>query len=193
MFSLGEDGLIMSKPVMLGNIRIKGERVVIKKLRVSDITQRYIDWLNNPDINRYLSIKNKCNTHRDIEQYVRSYENTNNKILLGIFESRSKLHIGNVTLTHIDWKNKVCAVGIMIGDVLYHGKGYAVESLRLSSVLAFSKLKFCELFAGVENRNQASIKLFRRSGYSESKSVSDKVKFEIALKNTTLFTLKKPA
>jgi RimJ/RimL family protein N-acetyltransferase len=34
---------------------MKGERIVLKRLRVTDVTQRYVYWLNDSRVNCFLS------------------------------------------------------------------------------------------------------------------------------------------
>ncbi len=168
---------------------LESKRVVIRKLGISDITDRYVNWLNDTRVNCFLSINKKNVNRQDVENYVKSFITNDTKFLLGIFDKTTKLHIGNITFTHIDWNNRSSAIGISIGDFFYQGKGYAIEALELSVDFIFSKLKFHKLVAGVNNRNKASMKLFEKVGFIKLKSLEEKQKYEIGETSTTLFVL----
>lgn len=63
---------------------MKGERTVLKRLRVTDVTQRYVDWLNDPRANCFLSRGGVHHQRSDVEKYVRSYEDASEKLLLAL-------------------------------------------------------------------------------------------------------------
>jgi len=168
---------------------IIGKRVVLKPLKVPDITQKYIDWLNDPRVNHFISSGRRRYEYGEVEQYVRSYEGTDIKMLFGIYVRIENRHIGNLTYSHIDWQNNTGAIGIAIGDVDYWGKGYASEALRLAVDYAFNKLGFVRLIAGIDRRNEASVKLFKRIGFVESGTSDEKKKYEIGEENGLVFVL----
>lgn len=39
------------------DIEIKGKRIYLRPLKISDASQRYCSWINNQEINRYLDSK----------------------------------------------------------------------------------------------------------------------------------------
>lgn len=169
----------MNKFLQLKESEVEGKRIILKQLRVSDVTYRYVDWLNDSRVNHFLSSGNIHHEFNDVEEYVRSYEGANTKLLLGIYDRATELHIGNVTFSHIDWEKNVGAIGIAIGDVSYWGKGYATEALKLGVDFAFLKLKLCKLVAGIHENNEASKKLFIKLGFIREGTPEDKRKYEI--------------
>lgn len=160
--------------------RLESARLIIRRLRETDVSQKYVDWLNDPAVNQYLAIKSLPQNIDTVRNYVRSYENRTDGFLLGVFDKANSTHMGNVTFSHIDWDNKIGAIGIAIGDVSYWGKGYATEALILGINLAFSRFKFSKLVAGIDHRNIASLKLFKRLGFVESGTPEEKRQFDIS-------------
>jgi len=156
---------------------VVGERIIIRPLKVSDVSQRYVDWLNDPEVNRFLDIRGISQNMEMVKNYVLSHQGAINRLLLGIFDSSSKLHIGNVTFSSIDLINNAAYIGIAIGDKVYWGKGYATEALLLAINLAFHKLKLHRLEAGVSIKNLPSQKLFEKVGFKKEGILKERGKF----------------
>ncbi len=72
----------MDKPI---RIKIETERLVLRSLLLSDISQDYADWLNDPEINKYLSHSDVVQTIATCRNYVQSYQENHDKALIGIF------------------------------------------------------------------------------------------------------------
>jgi len=156
---------------------IKGQKVLLRQLKVSDVTQRYVDWLNDPEVNYFLSVRDTHQNMDMVKQYVLSYEGASNKCLLGIFDKQSNLHIGNITFSTVDWKNGTAVTGIAIGDKSYWRGGYATEALSLVVDFSFLKLKLHRLEAGISVNNIPSQKLFKKGGFVQEGILKDREKF----------------
>lgn len=162
---------------------IKGEKVILKKLSVSDVTQRYVDWLNDKEANAFLSVRDVSQDIDMVREYVSSYENRDDKLLLGIFEKNKVIHLGNITFSSIEWENKLAWIGISIGDKNYWKKGLATEALSLVADFAFSKLKLHKLKAGIEEENLPSQKLFKKVGFVQESKLQSRLVFVLENKN----------
>ncbi|MFH1282526.1 MAG: GNAT family protein [bacterium] len=140
-------------------------RIYIRPFLVRDINKRYIEWLNNNKVNKFLSIRGHKQTLKTVTVYVRSFQKQRSRYFFGIFLKENDLHIGNITLSHIDCKNKYAIVGICIGDTQYWGKGIGGEALECTKKIVFDSLKLNRLEAGVSSLNNTSLKLFKKSGF----------------------------
>ena len=49
----------------MNNVVLKSEILFLQELEPNDVTQQYVDWLNNVEINRYLESRH---THQDIQK-----------------------------------------------------------------------------------------------------------------------------
>lgn len=127
----------------------------LRSLTLFDVTERYINCLNDPEINKYLSIRDTLQTLATVKAYVLIND------VLGIFVN--DLHIGNLTRS-INDKNKYITVGIAIFDKNYHGKGYASQALKLFVDDAFLN-GFNRVEAGVNVSNIKSRSLFDNAGF----------------------------
>jgi RimJ/RimL family protein N-acetyltransferase len=146
-------------------IEIDTPRLSLRTLRVEDVTQAYADWLNDPEVSRFLSAAHTKHSTKSCRDYVRSYAGQSDRALIGIFAKPSGEHIGNLTLSTVDWRRKVAAVGIGLGKRAYWGKGLAREALTALRDYAFDEMKLHRLEAKVSDRNTRSIHLFLKSGF----------------------------
>lgn len=151
------------------NIRIETERLVLRSLELNDITQDYVDWLNNPEINKYLSCANTIQTMETCRSYVQSYQQRSDTALIGMFVKENGLHIGNITFSTIDWSKKTAAIGISIGRKECMRKGLAREALSSIVKYCFQQLGLLRLWAGVNVSNKKSLNLFIKSGFKFEK------------------------
>ncbi|MBN2057343.1 MAG: GNAT family N-acetyltransferase [Candidatus Saganbacteria bacterium] len=160
------------RPVMIEN-----KRIYLKQLAVTDITDAYINWLNDPEVNRFLSVRGGAQDRQMVEKYVASYDGDDNRLLLGIFDKASRKHIGNITFSSINRRSGVGAIGIAIGDKSFWGKGYGSEALQAAVDLAFAVLKLRRVEAGINAENAASISLFNKAGFVEEGRLKEREKF----------------
>ena len=147
-------------------INIETENLNLRNLISEDVSQAYVDWLNDSIINKYLSSANVFQTIQTCTDYVLSFAERNDVALIGIFFKQNRLHIGNVTLNPpIDWINKVGTIGISIGRKSFMGKGLAFEALSAVVKYCFDNLNLNHIRAGVHVSNIKSLNLFIRCGF----------------------------
>lgn len=154
-------------------IKIETERLALRNLELNDVSQDYADWLNDPRVNKYLSCAKTFQTIETCRSYVKFCQQQINSVLIGVFLKKNALHIGNLTLTAIDWRYKTAAIGISIGRKKYMGKGLAREALTAIVGYCFQQLGFCRLWAGVNVSNIKSLNLFIKSGFKIEKFLKE--------------------
>ncbi|MBP5455687.1 MAG: GNAT family N-acetyltransferase [Paludibacteraceae bacterium] len=74
--------------------------------------------------------------------------------------------IGTIDLFDFDPYHSRAGVGILV-DARYQSKGYATQALFLLCNYAFRLLKLHQLYCHVNERNEASIRLFQKAGFVE--------------------------
>ena len=148
---------------------IETEYLVLRNLKLNDVSQKYVDWLNDSEINKYLKPTCIFHTMESCLDYVRSYEGRDDKALIGIFMKSDGLHIGNVTLSTIDWQNKAGTIGICIGRKEFIGKGFGKEVLSAVVRYCFLQLGLSCLQAYISANNVKSLNLFEKCGFKVKK------------------------
>lgn len=96
---------------------IEGRRVIIRPITLTDITDRYIAWLNDARVTRFLEVRWKKQSFEDVVSYINNVRRSPGCEAFGIFEKKSNKHVGNVFITDYSPNtNGIAIYGIMIGD-----------------------------------------------------------------------------
>jgi RimJ/RimL family protein N-acetyltransferase len=142
-----------------------GERVYLRPLAREDLNERYLGWLNDPEVNRYLETGRFPYTQEELENFYQSVTGTRDKAMFAVIEKATDVHIGNVKLDPIHWVHRTVVFGILIGDKSAWGKGYGTEATHLTLEYAFRRLNLRKVSLGVVSTNQAAIKIYKRVGF----------------------------
>ncbi|WP_339409879.1 GNAT family N-acetyltransferase [Pseudomonas sp. EA_35y_Pfl2_R5] len=145
---------------------IFSEHIYIRELDVSDVDQQYVDWLNDPEVNRYMEVRHSINTYESCCNFVELVSGDSTAYLFGIFLKSDGRHIGNIKLGFIDWRYKTGQISFFIGDKSFWGKGFASEAISLVSKFGFTELGLERIEAGCYESNLSSLKTLMRCGYS---------------------------
>lgn len=144
---------------------IKGDRVYLRRMCRGDANSEYLSWLRDPEVTRYLEIRDMKYTLPLLRRYVSKTISDEKNLFLAVILKKSRLHIGNIRLGPIDRQNSNAAIGVMIGAKQYWGKGYGTEAVGLVVRYAFDKLKLHRVYAGCLVSNVNSARLFEKLGF----------------------------
>ena len=88
---------------MLIDSDIVSERLVLKTLDESNVGSKYLSWMNNDEVIKYLEIKHTPpKSITDLVNFVNGINSDDKTLLLGIFLKENNLHIGNIKLGPIN-------------------------------------------------------------------------------------------
>lgn len=146
---------------------LDGERLYLRPVRVVDVTEEYVNWLNNEEVNQYLESRFIIHTPGSVQAYVEKIVRDPDIFFFAMVRKDNNRHIGNIKLGPMDWHHKIGDIGIIIGDRDSWGKGYATEAIAAVSNFAFSELGLHKLTAGAYENNVGSIKAFQKAGFWE--------------------------
>lgn len=159
---ISKDQMVKKKTIL-----IKGKRVVLRNLRVSDANKKYSSWLNDREVNGFLESRFEKWSISKIKNYIKMLDRDRKTVSLAIIHKELGNHIGNIKLGPINLIHGFADIGILIGDKSYWGKGLATEAITLLKKYAFNRLGIHKLTAGAYINNTGSIKAFKRSGFIE--------------------------
>jgi len=143
-------------------IKIEAQKIYLRTLTEEDVSKKYCSWINDPEVNKYLDTKQA--TIEDLKSFVRERYNDSNCVFLGIFLKNSDIHIGNIKLDQIDFKDKVANIGILIGEKDYWSKGFATEALKTLINYAFNNLNLHEIRLNIYEQNFSARRAYEKSG-----------------------------
>lgn len=146
---------------------LEGDRVYLREVRISDVGENYYQWMNDPEVTRYLEARFYPNPVDGLREYVASKLGDRNNVFLAIVLKESDRHIGNIKLGPINWIHRFADVGLLVGEKDCWGKGYATEAIRLITHYAFNTLDLRRLTAGCYDANRGSAKAFFNAGWQQ--------------------------
>ena len=144
---------------------LKGERIFLRPMSSSDVNQRYLSWINDAQIARFIDAGFFPTTKKDLDEYYRNIKLSKSDIMFAIVENKNRKHIGNVKLGGINWVHRFADLGILIGDKACHGKGFGTEACILVLEYAFKRLNLNKVFLGCHSNNIAAIKAYKKVGF----------------------------
>lgn len=143
-------------------------RITLKRLTPQDVTQAYVDWMNDEEAVQYLESRYNKHSIDDVKEYVAQVSNSKDHYLFGIFCRENNLHIGNIKIGSINHFHGFADVGLIIGNKGMWGKGIATEAIALVTDYAFNGLKLNKLIAGIYANNIGSYKAFIKCGWKDA-------------------------
>ncbi len=141
-------------------------RFLLRIVKTADITPRYIEWLNDLEVTKFIVKRRKKETVESVTKYVNEKWCSSNDFLFGIFTREDNRHIGNILLGKIDWYHRVGEISNLIGEKEYWGKGVGVEIDKFVIHFAFRDLLLRKIIFRVASGHRASIFKSRQLGFS---------------------------
>ena len=142
-----------------------GSKFSLIPFKEEHISDTYIGWLNNPEVNRFLEVRFVHQTRETVLAYVRSFYGDLEKYMWGIYPNSTSDLIGTITLYDINRHHGRGVIGLMIGEKEYWGKGCGTEAIKLVVDYAFQRLNLHKVWAGVVAVNQGSVEAFQKAGF----------------------------
>ena len=156
-------------------LSIDSERLNLRALRESDVTDSYVAWMNDREVNRFLESRFHDQTKEAVQAFVRDALLSPNTLLFGIFAGPSGDHVGNIKVSEVSEAHLTAELGFIIGDRSVWGLGYATEAIFCVSEWAFSVLGLEKLTAGCYSENIGSKKALEKSGFRQEAVLKNQV------------------
>jgi RimJ/RimL family protein N-acetyltransferase len=157
---------------------LTGPRIRLVPFGEKNINDRYLKWMNDPEVTRYLKSGGGPVTMEDLHGYYQSIKGSKYNFLFAIELKEKNTHIGNIRLGPVDWEHKRTDMGIMIGDKENWGKGYGSEAMYLLMEFAFDRLLMKEFVAGARCLNERAMHLYPKLGFKLKKIVKGTYTYE---------------
>jgi len=143
---------------------LAGKKIYLRKLTSNDCDSQYLAFVNDREALSFVEgIGCKTLNKKDLLSYVNTCNNSPTDVLLGIFENRADIHVGNIHLSRINPIHKKCRYGIVLHRD-YAGRGYAHEASNILIKYAFEKMDINRIEIDVVEKNKKAMKLYRKLG-----------------------------
>lgn len=140
------------------------DRLILTPISKDHITERYVAWLNDKEVNKYLETRGNYSIER-LTDYIENLI-IQKKAMWAIHLKESNKHIGNIKIDPINIKHGYGEYGILIGDKHEWGKGFAREaSKRVIDYFFHDDFKLRKITLGVVADNTDAMSLYRNLGF----------------------------
>lgn len=139
------------------------DRAFLRPLREQDVTQAYVDGLNNPAVSRFLvGPRLQKQTLDTVRAYVKQAWHADRDVLFGAMIDGALR--GTVRLYKIDDRLQA-VMGIALFDTAYWGKGWGSRCIRRVAEFATQSLGLRRIVAGSYQANTRAISSFAKAGF----------------------------
>lgn len=144
--------------------KIPGDKIYLSPMNPDDY-EIYTEWINNIEISSPLgnSSSNFCLTK---EKEILETLATGGHHYAMVRSEDDKL-LGNCSLFDLDMVNRHGELGIFIGDVSNHNKGYGREAIMLILSYGFKILNLNNIMLKVFSYNENAIAAYKKCGFKE--------------------------
>ena len=148
------------------NVFIKGKNVDLVVLDEEAVEKtEWYNWFNDEENTEYMQQHYYPNTKaKQLAFYKSEIENNPKKLQVGIFHKEDKVLIGVISLNNIDYLNRKCSTGMIIGIKKYRKLVYFLEALILLIKHAFEQLNMNKLSEGAVSKDITDL-LIKKLGY----------------------------
>jgi len=143
-------------------------------LKEDDVTDKYLQWITDPEVNEYLVVKYSKHTLQSLREYVKSFKGDNSRFLFGIYTDENQ-HIGNFSIYGISQPNKTFDFGYFIGEKEWWGRDAGMISCLIGLKIAFETLELRKTFTYVESINLKSRFVLQKIGFEKEAVLKERV------------------
>tara|TARA_R110002072_G_scaffold44003_10_gene123428 strand:- start:15 stop:554 length:540 start_codon:yes stop_codon:yes gene_type:complete len=139
-----------------------GDGITMRPLLAEDVTQAYVDGLNDRAVNTFLlGPRSSRQTIETVRAFVEQNQQDPAAILFGIFKAGR--HFGNVRLHDISQTD--AWIGVAVFDTGEWRKGLGSRCVARAARFAVADLGLERVNAGIDRHNERSKKAFARAGF----------------------------
>lgn len=144
---------------------IIGRKIYLRPLGREDLNERYLGWLNDPDVTRYIESGTFPATADDLKKFYDQTVGSPSQVILAVADRETDQHIGNVKLGPIDWVHRKATFGILIGEQEFWGRKIGTEATRLMVEYGFYRLNLRRIELGVNSEHEAAVRSYIKVGF----------------------------
>ena len=155
-----------------------GDGAYLEPLRPENVTDLYVEGLNDPDVFKFLgNTRHSRQTRESVMEYVRANMEAPDAILFGNYIG--DVLRGTVRLHDVDIDAGTATVGTVLFDKSVWGQGWGSRALQQNCTFCFEVIGLQKLFAGIYACNEGSRSSFRRAGFLHDATLDRRDDFDV--------------
>ena len=139
-------------------------RVELRELSEEDLSEAYVTWLNDEEVNKYLDPFESKHTLESVRRFIQEKKQSKNEYLYGIFYEN--IHVGNIKID-FNYAYKNGKIGYIIGEKKYWRKGIATAAIKIILSICKEMDNVRKISAGVYEGNIPSEKVLLKCGFKK--------------------------
>lgn len=143
---------------------LESPNLIYKPISEEHISQRYVNWLNDPLVYQYLETGGGY-TIQKLDGYIKQMAMREDVFFWAIHIKETHTHIGNIKIDSINARHGVGEYGILIGDSSVWGRGYAYEASVTVLDYCFHAANLRKIVLGVVSENKAALRVYEKLGF----------------------------
>jgi RimJ/RimL family protein N-acetyltransferase len=144
--------------------RLAGKRISLRPVMPGDVTDDYVAWMNDPEVNRFMETRFRPQTRQDVAAFVHNMIENEEVYFLAITLNDNGRHVGNIKLA-LKAGHGTGEISLFIGDKSHWGKGIGTEAIALVRDFGLYELGLVKLNAGCYADNLGSVRAFEKCGF----------------------------
>lgn len=157
--------MVIDMPHAVSLRPLEGETIYLRRLGSEDVTEAYLHWLNDPQVNRFLETRHRPQSLQTIRDFVDRVNARDDEFLFGIILRADERHVGNIKIGPVKKHHALADISLLVGERDCWGRGIATDAIRAITRFAFDTLSVKKLSASMYAENIGSIRAFLRAGY----------------------------
>lgn len=142
-----------------------GDRVRLRGIEREDLPT-FVRWFNDPEVRQYLMMYEPMSMAKEERWFEEMLERKNDFVFaIEAQIGEQWVHIGNVGLHRIDWKNRTAMFGIALGEKAYWGQGFGTDATRTMLRFAFEELNLHRVELEVFDFNPRAMRSYEKAGF----------------------------
>lgn len=142
---------------------IEGEKINLRDIKLSDF-DKVLKWSENKLL-KYFASGRLPKDYKECEsRYIKS-SNLFNMIMA--IEDKKGNFLGEIELSHIQWKKRIAELFIYIGEQKFWGKGYGTDALQTFIKYIYHEKGFNNIYLRVYQNNKRAIKCYQKCGFKK--------------------------
>ena len=148
------------------DITIQTSRFFLRPLAVSDATEKYLGWMKEDSVAKYITAASDTQSLASLEAYILEKSTKDDCLFLGVFNKIGGEHIGNIKYEPICFARKEAVMGVLLGDSNWRGKNVFNEIFLASQQWLLDTYSIQVIMLGVDRSNAAAIRAYEKAGFS---------------------------
>jgi RimJ/RimL family protein N-acetyltransferase len=142
-----------------------GKLIRLRGIEREDIPN-FVRWFNDPEVRRYLLVSEPMSKAKE-ERWFEAQLEARDQFIFAVeaLVDEKWVHIGNVGLLRVDWKNRTASLGIALGEKDLWGRGYGTDATRTMLRFAFEELGLHRVELDVFEFNSRAIRCYEKVGF----------------------------